>query len=529
MIGKERTKEFGGVPMTCQIHRSILISFVAIFVCTGIAWSQQAKSGGSLKVAFESDVPGMDPHTSLGVQAQVLIPILFNTLVTIDENLDVVPDLASSWEVKDGGKTYLFHLHKGVKFHDGTDCDAAAVKWNFDRLLNPEEKVLTASFFTMVESVERVDAHTLKITLQYPTETFLRALANYRKGFPVISPTAYKTWGKQDLPAHPVGTGPFKLAKWEQNSVILMERNAHYFKPGLPYLDRIEFRIMKDGVTRATALRAGEVDFVNLVPIEHVERLTRDPKVRVLRGPETATIFLVANHGRKPFDDVRVRQATIGYGIDRRVIAKSALLGLVPPLLSFVPPGTLGHKDFLEMYPYNPEKAKALLKEAGFDEGNPLKYTLMTHGANPVLPTIATIIKTQLANSGVEVNVEVLDRPVFLKRIREHDLDQTLTIGSHFVDPYARAYLMETTGGSLNIPNHSDTHVDVLIDKLRRSTDREEFLEVGYELQTYDAQRLIYPSVAADPYVQAARDYVKGYVFMRGLKVSFETTWLDKP
>ena len=166
----------------------------------------------------------------------------------------------------------------------------------------------------------------------------------------------------------------------------MLERHGQYFKPGLPYVEKIEFRIMKDGVTRAAALRAGEVDFVNLVPIEHVERLSKDPKMRVLRGPETATIFLVANNGRKPFDDVRVRQATIGYGIDRRVIAKSALLGLASPLVSFVPQGTLGHKDFLELYPYNPDRAKALLKEAGFDERNPLKYTLMTHAANPVLP-----------------------------------------------------------------------------------------------------------------------------------------------
>jgi ABC-type transport system substrate-binding protein len=499
-----------------------------IFLLVGWGWPQQPKSGGTLKIAFESDVPGMDPHTSLGVQVQVLIPNLFNTLVTIDEHLDVVPDLAKSWEVQDGGKTYLFHLHKGVKFHDGTDCDAAAVKWNFDRLRNPEEKVLTAPFFTMVESIEPLDAHTLKITLQYPTETFLRALANYRKGFPIISPTAYKKWGKQDLALHPTGTGPFKLAKWEQNSLILLERHAPYFKPGLPYLEKIEFRIMKDGVTRATALRAGEVDFINLVPIEHVDRLTKDPKVGVLRGPETATIFLVANHGREPFDDIKVRRATIGHGIDRQVIAKSALLGLVPPLLSFVPQGTLGHKDFLELYPYSPDRAKALLKEVGFNERNPLKFTLMTHGANPVLPTIATIIKTQLASSGVEVNVEVLDRPVYLKRLREHDFDQTLTIGSHFVDPYARAYLMETAGGSLNIPNHSDTHVDVLIDKLRHAADRDEFLRLSHELQAYDAEQLIYPSVAADPYVQAARDYVKGYVFMRGLKVSFETVWLDR-
>jgi ABC-type transport system substrate-binding protein len=514
--------------MKRHIGWAVLVGLLVILEFNGMASAVEPKQGGTLKIAFESDVPGMDPHTSLGVQVQVLIPSLFNTLVTIDEHLEVIPDLARSWEVQDGGKTYIFHLHKGVKFHDGTDCDAAAVKWNFERLRNPEEKVLTAPFYTMVESVEAVDADTLKITLQYPTETFLRALANYRKGFPILSPTAYKTWGKQDLPSHPVGTGPFKLARWDQNALILLERNPYYFKSGLPYLDKIEFRIMKDGVTRATALRAGEVDFVNLVPIESVERLSKDPEVRVLRGPETATIFLVANNGRKPFDDVRVRRATIGYGIDRQVIAKSALLGLVPPLLSFVPQGTLGHKDFLELYPYNPDKAKALLKEAGFDERNPLKYTLMTHSANPVLPTIATIIKTQLANSGVQVNVEVLDRPVFLKRIRTHDLDQVLTIGSHFVDPYARAYLMETGAGSLNIPNHHDTHVDVLIEKLRRAADREEFLKVSHELQAYDSEQLIYPSLAADPFVQAARNYVQGYVFMRGLKVSFETTWLER-
>jgi ABC-type transport system substrate-binding protein len=515
--------------MTTQLQRVILISVVMGLVLSGVAVPQQPKSGGTLKIAFESDITGMDPHTSLGVQAQVLIPSLFNGLVTIDEHLNVIPDLAHSWDVQDGGKTYLFYLHRGVLFHDGTVVDAEAVKWNFDRLLNPEEKVLTARFFTMIEAVEPVDAHTVKITLQYPTDTFMRALANYRKGFAIISPAAYKTWGKQDLHRHPAGTGPFKLARWEQNALILLERNERYFKPGLPYLDRVEFRIMKDGVTRVAALRAGEVDFVNLVPIEHVDRLSRDAKVRVLRGPETATIFLVANNGRPPFDDIRVRQATIGYGIDRQLIAKSALLGLVPPLVSFVPPGTLGHKDFLEMYPYNPDKAKALLKAAGFDDQHPLKYTIQTHSADPVLPTIATIIKTQLASIGVEVTIDVLDRPLYLRNLNTHHYDQSLTISSHFVDPYARAYLLESHPGSLNTANHSDKHIDALIDKLRRAVDRQEFLKVSHNLQAYIAERMIYPTVAPSPFVQAARDYVKGYVFMRGLKVSFETTWLEKP
>jgi glutathione transport system substrate-binding protein len=153
----------------------------------------------------------------------------------------------------------------------------------------------------------------------------------------IKSPKTYETWGREDAHLHPIGTGPFKLAKWEPNQIIVFEKNPDYFKKGLPYLDRIEFKIMKDGITRATALRAGEVDFVNYVPKEMVERLSKDPKIQVLQGPATQAVNLSFNNGQKPFDDVRVRQALGGYAIDRHTIAKTALLGLAQPLWSFLP------------------------------------------------------------------------------------------------------------------------------------------------------------------------------------------------
>src|SRR5262249_35996315 len=224
--------------------------------------------------------------------------------------------------------------------------------------------------------------------------TFLPALAIYPRPFLIKAPSTYKTWGRQDAHLHPTGTGPFKLVKWEQNQIIVLEKNPTYFQKGLPYLDRIEFKVMKDGVTRATALRAGEVDFANYVPREYVERLSKDPKLQVFRGRETLHLIMLFHNGRKPFDDVRVRQALAGYGIDRGVIAKLALLGQGQPLVSFVPSGGKDHIDFPERFAYDPDKAKALLKEAGFDEKNPLRYTLTTHAAEPALPTVATIIKT---------------------------------------------------------------------------------------------------------------------------------------
>ena len=218
---------------------------------------------------------------------------------------------------------------------------------------------------SIVEAVEALDAHTVKFTLKHPSATLLPLMAANCAGFLQMSPASYQRWGKDEVRLHPSGTGPFRLARWDQNRSLCWEKNPHYFKSGLPYLDRIELRVMKEGVTRVTALRAGEVDFANAVPREHVERLTRDPQIQMLRGRETQRIGVILNLRHPPFKDVRVRRALLGYGIDRQAIAKTALLGQAQPLWSFVPPGSRGHIDFGEQFPYDPEKAKALLKEAG--------------------------------------------------------------------------------------------------------------------------------------------------------------------
>jgi peptide/nickel transport system substrate-binding protein len=497
----------------------------------GWAAAQQPKSGGTLKIAWEADITGLDPHMSSGIQAQWMVGNIYNSLVTIDENLNYIPELAESWDVKDDGKTYIFHLRKGVKFHDGTDFDAEAVKFNYLRIsgqLDPDERPFAAPFFTAVESVEPIDTHTVQFNLKSPSYTVIPALGVYRVGFLQLSPTAYKTHGKKEVHLHPTGTGPFKLAKWEQNNIIVLEKNPNYFKQGLPYLDRIEFKVIKEGVTRATALRAGEVDFVTVFPREHADRVAKDPKVRLYRGLDTAHVFIPFNNQRKPFDDARVRIALMGYGIDRSAIAKTALLGYGNPLWSGIPEGSKDHVDFPEMYPYNPEKAKALLKEAGFDDKNPLKYTIMTHGAEPALPTIATIIKTQLAKSGVDVTVEVLDRPIFLKRLTTtKEYDQVVNASSHIVDPFARSFVLDSRQGA-NAANHKDGELDARLDRLALAPTGEGFSQLGKELQEYMYKNMIYMSATSLPSLQAARDYVQGYVYERGFKVRFETTWLNK-
>jgi ABC-type transport system substrate-binding protein len=508
--------------------RSMLISLLVVVGVVGLAAAQQPKHGGTLRVAWESEMTGFDPHWSPGLQVQYMVGNLFNSLITIDEHLNYIPELAESWEVQDNGKVYVFRLHKDVKFHDGTDFDAAAVAWNFERIMDKEEQAFARPFFDIIETVEPLDAHTVKFTLKYPTQTFLPTLAVYRVGFLIKSPNTYKTWGRKDAHLHPAGTGPFKLAKWEQNQLIVLEKNLDYFKKGLPYLDRVEFKIMKEGVTRATALRVGEVDFVNYVPKEMVERLSKDSKIQVLKGLDVQGMNISFNNSKKPFDDVRVRQALGGYGIDRHAIAKIAMVGLGKPLWSFVPPGAKDHLDFAEQFPYNPEKAKALLKEAGFDEKNPLKYTIMCHTAEPSAPTIATIIKTQLAQIGVEVTVEVIDRPIFIRRITtDRDWDQFVTLSLSSLDAYSRSFVLDTRG--VNQVNHKDPKIDELWDQLKAAPTPEEFSRLSQEVQRYIVGNMVQMSATTLPFVQAARDYVKGYVFERGYKLRFTTTWLDKP
>jgi peptide/nickel transport system substrate-binding protein len=497
-----------------------------LLLMPSMSWAQQPKSGGTLQVAWEDDITGIDPHISPGLQAYRVVGNLFNSLLTTDAALNFVPELAEAWEILENSKVYVFHLRKGVKFHDGTDFDAEAVRWNYRRIVDPEEKALDAPFYSMVESVEALDAHTVKFTLKHPSRTLLPVMAAYRVGFAQMSPAAYKRWGKEEARLHPVGTGPFKLAKWEQNRIIVLDKNPDYFKPGLPYLDRIKLRIMKDGVTRVTALRTGEVDFATYIPTEHIERLARDPQIQVIRGRDAQRIQCFFNLRKPVFQDVRVRQALLGYGIDRQAIAKSALMGLAQPLWSFVAPGSKGHIDFGDRFPYQPEKAKALLTEAGYDEKNPLRYTLMTHGAEAALPIAATVMKTQYAKLGVEVTVEVIDRPIFLRRLtRDRDWDQLLNFSGGVYDTYGLARLIDTRAGN-NSTNHQDTHVDALIDRLRGASTEEAYLQAGHELQRYVTENMLYQSVTTLPFTQAARTSVKGYGSFFAYN-RFETTWLD--
>jgi peptide/nickel transport system substrate-binding protein len=488
--------------------------------------AEEPKHGGTLTVGLAADISHFDVFHALGYEAIWALQNIHSGLIRADASGNIVPDMATSWDIDDDGRTYIFHLHKDMTFHDGTPADAEAIKWNFDYMLDPANKADERVFFRPIGSVDALDDVTLQIRLQEPSADFLMVLGGYRTGFLVASPTAVKQWGK-DYKFHPVGAGPFKFVEWTPGQQAILERNQHYFKPGLPYLDKIVLKTMKEATTRVGGVRSGELAFATWIPLEMVRLLEGAPGVKVVTGPIYSVWDLRPNVKSKPFDDIRVRKALLGYGIDRQEIVKVAFGGHGQPTVSMLTPGMPGYNSLMEMYPYDPQKARALLQEAGFGLGHPLTFTILSPTIEPAFTNIPTLLKDQMARIGVQMKIEMLDKVTWMDRfIRKDDFQLTLGNVTGFAIG-AFAPFFETTS-PINFAKHTDTKVDELFQGWRTTTDPTEHAKATEELQTYLADKLYQVGYANTPFFHGVREHVKGYTFVDKLVLNFETTWLDR-
>src|SRR5215831_4113383 len=260
--------------MKLRYSVTILLMLATVMVGWRHDLSAEPKPGGTLAVGLAADIAHFDVFHALGYEAVWALENIHSGLVRADPNGNIIPDMATSWDVKDEGRTYVFHLQKGITFHDGTPADAEAIKWNIEYTLDPANSADARVYFKPITAVEALDDTTLQIRLKEPSADFLMVLGGYRTGFLVASPTAVKRWGS-DYKFHPVGAGPFTFVEWTPGQQVILEKNAHYFKPGLPYLDRIVLKTMRDATTRLGAVRSGELAFATWVPLEMVRVLER--------------------------------------------------------------------------------------------------------------------------------------------------------------------------------------------------------------------------------------------------------------
>ncbi|MFT3718656.1 glutathione ABC transporter substrate-binding protein GsiB [Pseudorhodoferax sp.] len=375
----------------------------ALLALAALAASGSVLAAGNAVLAIYQQPETLDPYNTNTTITTAVTKSFYEGLFQFDKDLKIKNVLAESYEVSKDGLVYTFKLRQGVKFHDGTGFDAAAAKANLDRVMDPANRLLRATQFNRIAKVEAVNPQTLRITLKEPFGPFINSLAHASAA--MISPAALKKWGNKDIAFHPVGTGPFEFVEWKQTEAIVGKKFAGYWKQGYPKIDQVTWKPVLENNTRAAMLQTGEADFAFTLPYEQIATLKKSDKVEVVSSPSIIQRFLVFNMLQKPFDNLKVREA-IGYAINKEALAKVAFSGFAFPAQGFVPQG-VGYALKMDPIPYNVQKARELLKEAGYPNG--FESVLWSGYNNTTSQKVIQFLQQQLQQVGIKVSVQALE------------------------------------------------------------------------------------------------------------------------
>ncbi|XYQ56518.1 glutathione ABC transporter substrate-binding protein GsiB [Pectobacterium carotovorum] len=353
-------------------------------------------------IAVGSTFTSLDPYDANDSLSQTVAKSFYQGLFGFDKEMKLVNVLADSYDASPDGLTYTIKLHSGVKFHDGSAFNAAAVKVNLDRASNPDNRLKRYNLFKMIDKTEAVDDLTVKITLKTPFSAFVNNLAH--PAAVMISPAALKQYGK-DIGFHPVGTGPYRFVAWNQTDFVKVEKFNGYWKAGLPKLDSITWRPVVDNNTRAALLQTGEAQFAYPIPFEQAKVLEKNDKLALVASPSILHRYISMNVTQKPFDNPKVREA-LNYAINKEALIKVAFSGYATPAEGPLP-SSIDYSVKYHPWPYEPAKARELLKEAGYPDG--FTTTLWSSHNHSTAQKVLQFTQQQLAQVGVKVQVTAMD------------------------------------------------------------------------------------------------------------------------
>ena len=397
-----------------RLFKFATASALAMIVATG------AMAKSDITLAMQLEPPHLDPTSAAaGAIDSVLYSNVFEGLTRFASDGSIIPGLAQSWVISDGGMTYTFKLAEGVTFHDGTTMDAEDVKFSLDRARAEDSANAQKALFASIGDVEAVDASTVKITLSAPNGSLLFNLA--WGDAVIVAPESI-----ENIKQAPVGTGAFKFANWVQGDNITLEKNADYW--GTPAkLDKVTFKFISDPTAAFAAVMAEDVDvFAGYPAPENVPQFEADPRFQVIVGNTEGETILSTNNKMPPFDNVKVREA-MAHAIDRQAIIDGAMFGLGTPIGTHFAPHNPDYVDLTTGSAYDPEKAKALLAEAGFAEGftTTLKLPPPSYARRG-----GEIIAAQLREVGIQTEITNLEWAQWLEEVFKGK-DFGLTIVSH--------------------------------------------------------------------------------------------------
>ncbi len=485
------------------------------------------KRGGSLRLGDNGDITTFQPYaTSTNWDIWTMLLVYDQLTRPTVDGLNIEPSLAKSWDISSDGKTYTFHLQQGVKFHDGSELTADDVKFCVEQAVFAKN-TQWAFILDALKGMDAVDKYTVRAHLKRPHAPFLSDMALFAVS--VYPKSAAAKMGSK-LWQNPIGTGPFKFVSWKRGSEVVLARNPNFWrKDGQPYVDEYHRMVVIDDSARVLQVQSGELDICLFPPLAQVKALQGNPQVKVHVDNFMDSYFLTMNVTKAPFTDKRVRQA-LNYATDKKAMIQKVNFGFGQPSGQALPV-MFGYDPSIAPYPYDPNKAKQLLKQAGHAKG--LSFTMLISTGDATAAQEATLVQQQWAELGVKMAIRTEDPNSLVKRIENPPYDYQISTGymtSDIIDPDELvSFAMAGDGGTEAIWTlYNNKTVNSLAAQGAASPDRAQRQKIYAQLSRihHDDAPLVF--LYHKPSVTLATPAVQGFKVLPTGNFRLEEVWLNK-
>jgi peptide/nickel transport system substrate-binding protein len=474
-----------------------------LFTASAPLQAQEPQRGGVLTAIHWPEPTVLNSAINSGFAAAFISTKIFEGLVEYDRNGKPVPQLADSWDVSPDGLSVTFHLHPGVKWHDGKDFTSDDVKFSVEvwKRYHSRGRLIYAN----VTQIDTPDPLTVILRLSEPAPALMSSLNSFTS--PVMSRHAYEGTDIPTSPANtnPIGTGPWVFKEWQRGSYIILDRNPNYWQPGRPYPDRFVVRYLPDAAARSAVIETGEAQFGAQTPIalSDVRRLSSLPNVGTTTdGYEyfAPIVTMQFNNVTKPFNDVRVRKA-VAFAMNRDVIIRNVWFGLGKVATGPISSKSAYHTSDVDKYPFDPKKAEELLEEAGYKKdasGVRLKLTYEVSPLGSEYLRLGEVLKQQLGRVGIQIDLRTQDNATSSRRLyTDYDFSFFTAYVGTYADPQLAVYWSKNIIKGVpfsNASHYANPAMDKLLEQVQVENDPKKRMEEFHEIQRIAARDLpIFP------------------------------------
>jgi peptide/nickel transport system substrate-binding protein len=473
----------------------------------------QGQRGGLLRVGLDVDADTLDPRLTKNTSGFRMKELAFNGLVAINPDFTPVPDLAEKWDNPDE-RTWVFHLRNGVKFHDGSDLTASDVKFTYESVLDQSFNSPFRAFYLSVDKVEATDKNTVTFTLKAPFAPFLSYM-----DLAIVPQAAVQKLGA-DFGSKPVGTGPFKVERWATGDTIELSANEAFYG-GRPNLDRVRVKVVPDNSGRVVGLESGDLDFVQSpVSPQDVSRVQSGGKLKVDRTPAAGYTYINLNTADPILADKKVRQA-LSHLVNKQQIIDTIYKGIGKPANGPIVPTMWAYPADVPSYPYSPDRAKALLDEAGWKagadgirvkDGQKLSLTVRTHSEDPDRKQLIQVLQSEFQKVGIDATTNTVEFPAFFQDVQDGKYQVGVIGWLNLSDPDRATFRQFTIDGTANYGKYKNEQVDKLLKDARATLDQSKAKTMYTDAVKQIVDDAPYIFVQYQEYIAMYSPKVQGYV-----------------